>query len=96
MLNDVAYNKFSVSLEMDAYAQRLIQYIKQHITPESKVSLSVEKNLGEFSAVAFIRGLQFEAIIDDKASTFFEALDKIKSAFNRRIERLGHGVPVSI
>jgi uncharacterized Fe-S center protein len=91
MFEDIAYNKFSVSMEMDEHAQRLVHYIKQHISHDSKVSLSVEKHLGEFCAVTFIRGLQFEAIIDNKAVSFFEVIDKIKSEFNHRIERFSHG-----
>lgn len=91
MFEDIAYSKFSVSMEMDEYAQRLVHYIKQHTSPECQVSLSIEKHLGEFSAVTFIRGLKFEAIIDDKASNFFEVIDKIKSDFNHRIEHLNGG-----
>ncbi len=91
MFEDIAYSKFSVSMEMDESAQRLVHYIKQHTTPECKVSLSIEKHLGEFTAVTFIRGLQFEAIIDEKAVSFFEVLDKIKNDFNHRIERPSHG-----
>lgn len=93
MFEDIAYSKFSVSMEMDEYAQRLVHYIKQHTSSECQVSLSVEKHLGEFNAVTFIRGLQFEAIIDNKANNYFEVLDKIKQEFNHRIERLqsGHG-----
>lgn len=88
MFEDIAYSKFSVSREMDESAQRLVHYIKQHTTPESRVSLSIEKHLGEFIAVTFIRGLHFEAVIDDRAPSFFEVLDKVKNDFNHRIERL--------
>ena len=91
MFEDIAYSKFSVSMEMDETAQRLVHYIKQHTTPECRVSLSIEKHLGEFNAVTFIRGLQFEAVIDEKSSSYFEVLDKVKSDFNHRIERLSHG-----
>lgn len=91
MFEDIAYSKFSVSMEMDDYAQRLVHYMKQHISNDSKVSLSVEKHLGEFCAVTYIRGLQFEAIIDSKAVSFFEVLDKIKADFNHRVERFCHG-----
>lgn len=91
MFEDIAYSKFSVSMEMDEYAQRLVHYIKQHTSPECQISLSIEKHLGEFNAVAFIRGLKFEAIIDNKASNFFEVIDKVKSDFNHRIERLQGG-----
>ncbi|MES2800908.1 MAG: hypothetical protein V4654_00320 [Bdellovibrionota bacterium] len=91
MFEDIAYSKFSVSMEMDESAQRLVHYIKQHITPECRVSLSIEKHLGEFVAVTFIRGVQFEAIIDKRAVSFFEVLDKVKYDFNHRIERLSHG-----
>lgn len=91
MFEDIAYSKFSVSMEMDETAQRLVHYIKQHTTPECRVSLSIEKHLGEFNAVTFIRGLQFEAVIDEKSASYFEVLDKVKSDFNHRIERLSHG-----
>lgn len=91
MFEDIAYSKFSVSMEMDEYAQRLVHYIKQHTSPECQVSLSIEKHLGEFNAVTFIRGLQFEAIIDNKANSYFEVLDKVKQDFNQRIERLQNG-----
>ncbi|AZZ37384.1 hypothetical protein CIK05_11470 [Bdellovibrio sp. qaytius] len=91
MFEDIAYSKFSVSMEMDESAQRLVHYIKQHTTPECKVSLSIEKHLGEFNAVTFIRGLQFEAVIDEKAVSYSEVLDKVKSDFNHRIERLSNG-----
>lgn len=91
MFEDIAYNKFSVSTEMDECAQKLVHYIKQHVSPKCRVSLSVEKHMGEFNAVAFIRGLQFEAVIDKKAVSYFEVLDKIKNDFNHRIERLSHG-----
>lgn len=91
MFEDIAYSRFSVSMEMDEYAQRLVHYIKQHTSPECKVTLSVEKHSGEFNAVTFIRGLQFEAIIDNKAVSFFEVIDKVKNDFNHRIERLEGG-----
>lgn len=91
MFEDIAYSRFSVSMEMDEYAQRLVHYIKQHTSPECQVSLSIEKHLGEFNAVTFIRGLQFEAIIDNKANSYFEVLDKVKQDFNHRIERLKDG-----
>lgn len=91
MFEDIAYSKFSVSTEMDEYAQRLVHYIKQHISPECRVSLSIEKHSGEFSAVTFIKGLRFEAIIDNKAASFFEVIDKLKNDFNHRIERLSDG-----
>lgn len=91
MFEDIAYSRFSVSMEMDEYAQRLVHYIKQHTSPECRVSLSVEKHAGEFNAVTFIRGLQFEATIDNKAVSFFEVIDKVKNDFNHRIERLQNG-----
>lgn len=78
-------------MEMDEHAQRLVHYIKMHTSPECQVSLSIEKHLGEYNAVTFIRGLKFEAIIDNKASNYFEVLDKIKNDFNHRIERLQSG-----
>jgi hypothetical protein len=91
MFEDIAYSRFAVNMEMDQYAQRLVHYIKQHTSPECRVSMSVEKHAGEFNAVTFIRGLQFEATIDNKAANFFELMDKVKYDFNHRIERLESG-----